>query len=261
MMRSDPAKIGAVLTAGRDERFPFTDLLQLAILLAAMAAMIFFDPFGIIHKTLDALRLRFAIFTKEPRLLFYASAHIGSFIAKLLALVLIAALLATRRVDAKKGLAARMPSSDKWQDYLLPFAILCIGIRVCYASDPLVPNLPLRMVFPEAMLIGNLILIPSVLLIAPVTEELIFRGYMFDVLKRCFGGYSSVILTALLFTAAHVVQMHGDYAYLVFIFISGLIFGVMRYRFDSIVAAIVFHGAYNAVSIAVGALNYMMVGY
>jgi membrane protease YdiL (CAAX protease family) len=124
-----------------------------------------------------------------------------------------------------------------------------------------VPNLPLRLVFPAATFIGNLIIIPSVLLIAPITEELIFRGYMFDVLKRCFGGYSSVLLTAALFTAAHVSQMRGDYAYLVFIFISGLIFGVMRYRFDSIVAAIVFHAAYNAVSVIVGALNYLMVGY
>lgn len=237
------------------------DLAQLTALLAAMAVLMFHDPFKINWKIVNFLRLNFAIFTKEPRLLFYAATCIGSFVAKCLALLFIAILWATRSLDAKVNLAARMPSSEKWQSYIIPFTILCIGIRVFYTSDPLVPNLPLRLVFPEAMLLGNLILIPSIILIAPVTEELIFRGYIFDVLKRSFGAYSSVILTSALFAAAHLPQMHGDMRYIGVIFATGLIFGVMRYRFDSILAAIVFHAVYNTVSIAVGTFNYFLMGY
>jgi membrane protease YdiL (CAAX protease family) len=127
--------------------------------------------------------------------------------------------------------------------------------------NPLQPNLPLRLVFPDAMLIGNAIIISSTLLIAPLTEEVIFRGYLFDVLERSFGSYASILATSALFAMAHMVQLDFRFAHVFIIFVLGGIFGVLRYRTGSTAVPILFHALYNLVYILVGFFNYIVLGY
>lgn len=259
--KTDLPKIFRSLTKGRDPKFPILDLIGLSVLVAAMAFFLYRDPFSINHKITDFLRLRFSIFTKEPRLLFYASIHIGAFIAKAVALVLIVILLAVRRFHIEENIAVRTPESDWWRKLLLPFVIVAVGTRIYYAADPLVPNLPIRMVFPEAMLIANAVFILSAIFMAPVAEEIIYRGYMFDVLKRSFGAAASVLLTSALFAAAHLPQMNFDALDFGIILMLGLFFGILREKTGSVLVPIAFHGIYNIISVAVGVANFFLSGY
>lgn len=226
-----------------------------------MAALVYFDPLGISRKIIDFLRLKFIIFTKEPILLFYASTYIGSFIAKGLALILIVVLLALHRMNIDENLALRLPVSGKWRAFILPFIILSAYIRIYYAQDPLVPNLPLKLVFPDSMIAGNTIIILSVLFVAPITEELIFRGYMFDVLKRSFGVYFSVLITSMLFALAHFPKPNFEAVDFLIIFIGGIILGMARHKTNSILPPTIFHGIYNLVSVGVGVIYYFLLGY
>lgn len=256
-----PAKLPQSLIKGKSPELPLFDLLGLSILIVVMACLMFYDPFRVSHRIIDYLRLKFVIFVKEPRLLFYTYIYIGTFIAKTIAIFLIIILLILRRMNIDENLGLRPPSSRSWIKYILPFAIFSVCIRAYYATDPLVPNLPLRLVFPEAMVIGNAIIISSVLFIAPVAEELIFRGYMFDVFKRSFGSLIAILATSAIFAFAHFSNRDFEPLYFLVLFAGASICAIFRDKTNSIVAPIAFHGIYNAISILVGVLYYYILGY
>jgi membrane protease YdiL (CAAX protease family) len=240
---------------------PLLDLTELALLAALMACLMCCDPFRIGHRLIDWARLRFPIFVREPRLLFYSYIYIGSFIAKASAIILIAALLASKRTDILARLGMRPPKAGVWRRYLIPFVLFAAAVRIYLFNNPVVPNLPIRFVFPEAMMIGNALIIFSSLVIAPVIEELIFRGYMYDVLERGFGALFSVFATSVLFMLAHAPQLEGEPFGLGLILSLGLLLGTMRRKSGSVLVPIFYHGVYNLVFIAVGVINFVLAGY
>ena len=240
---------------------PISALFESALILLVITAFLFYDPFRINYKAADFLRLKFPIFTREPKLLFYTYMYMGSFIAKASALIIILALLSARNEGIGDALAVRPPISGEWRDYILPFIVVSTLIRIYYFLNPLLPNLPIRLIFPSAMVTGNAIIISSVIIIAPITEEAIFRGYLFDAFARNFGGGVSVALTSLLFALAHIRQLEFEIVPTAIILILGVMFGILRYRTKSLLAPIVFHGIYNLVYILLGALNFFLVGY
>jgi membrane protease YdiL (CAAX protease family) len=247
--------------AGKDKERPILQLMELMLLVAAMIALMFYDPFRLTAKVSDYLRLNFPLFTKEPRFLYHASLYFGSFIFKIITIAFIAILLVIDRIEVEDELALKKPSSGGWKWYIIPFTVLSAFLRTSYCSNPLVTNMPLRLVTPEAMLIGNIIVFFSVVVIAPITEELIFRGYMYDIFRRSFGAYIAVGVTALLFALAHMPQLGCEpYAFLA-IFALGIIFGLARQKTDSILPPIIFHGIYNFVYIALGLVNFYILGY
>lgn len=87
----------------------------------------------------------------------------------------------------------------------------------------------------------------ALVIVAPITEELLFRGVILSGLSSKYGSRKAVILTSLLFGLFHLnpVQIIGA------IFV-GLVLGWMKLKFDSIVVPIVFHGIYNALPLIFG---------
>jgi membrane protease YdiL (CAAX protease family) len=84
-----------------------------------------------------------------------------------------------------------------------------------------------------------------VCVLAPITEELTFRGLGFSLLRR-FGAAAAVLLTALAFGLAHGLV---DALPLLFAFGVGLAY--IRLRQDSVVPGIVLHGLFNAIALTV----------
>jgi membrane protease YdiL (CAAX protease family) len=236
-------------------------LIQSLLLLAFMIILFIFDPFNINHRIIESLRMKYVIFTKEPRLLFYTYTYIGSFIAKVLAILAIIALLWSQRVKLDEDLGVKGPSSDGWKRLVIPFALVTIALRYYQAMDPLTPNLPVRLVFPEANAFATIIIMFSIIFLAPVTEEIIFRGYFFGVFKKSFGAVASIIITSLIFALAHAPQMDFSITGVGVILAIGLLLGYFRQKYDSVLIPIIFHGVYNSVYIAVGAINFLRVGY
>lgn len=259
--KSDMHKFLCILTAEKDRRRPMLPLAELIALVAAMIALMFYDPFRITEKIMDALRLGLPLCTKEPRFLYYASTYLGTFVFKVIMLAFIAVLLVVDRIEAEDELAIKRPRDDKWKGYIVPFVILSAFLRTSYSANPLIANLPLRLITPSAMLIGDMIIIFSVALVAPVTEEIIFRGYMYDILKRGFGAYVSIGITALLFALAHLPQLSSDISGFFIILALGCIFGLARQRTGSILPPIIFHAIYNSVYIIIGIVNFLTLGY
>ncbi len=79
---------------------------------------------------------------------------------------------------------------------------------------------------------------------APLSEELLFRGFLMGVLRRSWLGYSGAALAATFGWTA----LHWGYSPvgLIEVFIAGLIFSWALWRTGSIIVPIVCHGLYNA---------------
>ncbi|OKY25614.1 CPBP family intramembrane glutamic endopeptidase [Thalassotalea sp. PP2-459] len=80
-------------------------------------------------------------------------------------------------------------------------------------------------------------------LIGPVLEEIVYRGILFTVLQRT-GMHTSLVLiiTTSIFTFIHVQY---DAQQLAFIFIYGLLLGIIRYKTNNILLCIAIHMIHN----------------
>ena len=83
-------------------------------------------------------------------------------------------------------------------------------------------------------------------ILAPLAEEMVFRGAILRVLLRVFDRrwhWLPIVLSALLFGA-----VHGNLAQFVHATLLGLLLGWMYYRTDSIVPGVVLHWVNNSVA-------------
>jgi membrane protease YdiL (CAAX protease family) len=82
--------------------------------------------------------------------------------------------------------------------------------------------------------------------VAPVCEEVVFRGYLYPAAKRFVGPWLAALCTALIFSAAH-----GSMAALLPLFVFGLVL-VALYEFTgSIWAPVAVHFLFNAATVVV----------
>lgn len=79
--------------------------------------------------------------------------------------------------------------------------------------------------------------------IAGFQEETIFRGFLMDALQERFGTVRSVFLQALIFSLAHIGYFPLSLWFLfVLAFVLGLLYGLLRVKRGSLVAAWIAHG-------------------
>ncbi|MBR1815352.1 MAG: CPBP family intramembrane metalloprotease [Lachnospiraceae bacterium] len=80
----------------------------------------------------------------------------------------------------------------------------------------------------------------SVFLLAPIAEEILFRGLILSYGKKCMPIYAAVILQAFLFGLYHGNIIQGTYA-----FILGILLGYIAVKSKTLSASICFHIAVN----------------
>lgn len=83
----------------------------------------------------------------------------------------------------------------------------------------------------------------AVVLVAPVVEELIFRGLMVNRLSRVMPGWLAVVLAAAVFGVCHGHPVWSGYA-----FVLGCVFGFVDLRAGSIWPSILGHMVFNSFS-------------
>lgn len=128
-----------------------------------------------------------------------------------------------------------------WAEILWAFLIYCadwlVVIGILFILSPSVDGPP---VAPPSGVYG--VLLPIFLLVSAATEELLFRGYLWDRIQR-WGrrGWLTLLLTALMFTVMHPYDLQG----LLFIFEAGLVLGFFRMWGRSLPRLIMAHFAFN----------------
>lgn len=89
-------------------------------------------------------------------------------------------------------------------------------------------------------------LIFSAAIVAPISEEIIFRGYLYPLIKRFFGASIGILLIAALFAASH---LHGPTLAPLFIF--GVCLALAYETTGSLLVPILMHFLFNSTMLAV----------
>jgi uncharacterized protein len=99
---------------------------------------------------------------------------------------------------------------------------------------------------PRFFLVSLLVLA----VLAPVVEELIFRGLLYGWLEGRWGPRMAVAVSTVAFAAAHIEPAH-----VVLVLPLGLLFGWLRWRTDSILPSLFSHVANNGMAVIAGAMT------
>ena len=92
----------------------------------------------------------------------------------------------------------------------------------------------------------------TIAVLAPLSEELLYRGYMMKVwAESAIGPVWGTLLVSLLWAATHL--QYGLYE-MAYIFVFGILLCVSRLKTDSIIPALAMHVSWNALSFIVLAL-------
>ncbi len=83
--------------------------------------------------------------------------------------------------------------------------------------------------------------------LAPLFEELFFRGFLQPLLSRTFGVIAGILITSLVFGSLHAPEYAWAWQYVVAVSLAGVVFGWVRARMNSIVPSTVMHACYNLV--------------
>ncbi len=97
-------------------------------------------------------------------------------------------------------------------------------------------DIPLAVVAAFAVILG------------PLWEELVFRGFLQPLLQRHYP-WVGLIVTSALFSLLHGSQNEWLWQYLLLLFLVGIVFGVVRQRTGSTAASFLMHMAFNLTSL------------
>lgn len=122
------------------------------------------------------------------------------------------------------GAAAMIAGAALW-------TVMATIVRVPPNMLPDLKGVPMTTVVP-LLLVG--------IAAAPLSEEIAFRGYAMTLIRRRFSPTTALIITSVIFAAAHLTQ--GVYApKLLVYFLAGLTFGYVALRTGSLLPAMVVH--------------------
>jgi hypothetical protein len=128
--------------------------------------------------------------------------------------------------------------------YVVVGFVLSLALQALAHFLPIPKELPIDKFFQtpaEAWALGIL----SITL-APLMEELFFRGFLYPVLARSLGLPVSVFLTALGFALLHGAQLMFSWGPVLVIFLVGVVLTMVRAKTNSVAAGVLIHMAYNA---------------
>lgn len=128
---------------------------------------------------------------------------------------------------------------------------LALGMGLALVSD--VGNIVLSRWIPKSLPITEMfkdrpsafLLAGFGIMVAPLVEEMVFRGFLYPALARFTGAAISILVTASLFTLLHGAQLSFSWAPLLLIFIVGVALTVVRAVTRSVATSVVVHITYN----------------
>lgn len=100
--------------------------------------------------------------------------------------------------------------------------------------------------------------LPTILdavILAPLYEEIIFRGIIFNKLKEGFSVKSTIIISSIFFTFAHMIPLNFLTLEHIYTIIISLILGYVVYKTNCIWNSIIIHMLYNLMVICVHSFN------
>jgi membrane protease YdiL (CAAX protease family) len=98
-------------------------------------------------------------------------------------------------------------------------------------------------------------------LVAPLVEETIFRGYLFPLLAKWFGLVPGIVVTGILFGLMHGYQLGWAWTIVGALIGVGIVFTVVRARAQSTLASFLMHLGYNSTIAILGTIAILVAKY
>src|SRR5271154_2180498 len=128
----------------------------------------------------------------------------------------------------------------------LIFSGFLVAILVTLSSSAFKTStkMPIEQFFQDRR--SALLLMSLGVLLAPVLEETIFRGYIYPVVARSFGITAGIFVTGTLFGLLHASQLWGGWAQIALLVLVGIVFTYARARTHTVLASYLLHVSYNS---------------
>lgn len=137
----------------------------------------------------------------------------------------------------------------------LDFVIILWGTIMVLATGVVIE--PLLNLFPETYLdrLGNIMaaggwMMFTSIVIAPIMEEILFRGILQDALMRKYGVFVGILIASAVFGIVHLIPQQVVNAFMI-----GIVLGYIFYRTGALLPVILIHCINNAISYFTWMLN------
>jgi membrane protease YdiL (CAAX protease family) len=136
------------------------------------------------------------------------------------------------------------PRAAAYLGLIFSGCLLAILVTLSSAAFKSNTKMPIEQFFQDRR--SALLLMSLGVLLAPVLEETIFRGYLYPVVARSFGVNAGILVTGTLFGLLHASQLWGGWAQIALLVVVGVVFTYARARTHTVVASYLLHVSYNS---------------
>jgi len=128
--------------------------------------------------------------------------------------------------------------------YLGSGCILSVLVFVATAKMQPPENVPIEELFRYKN--TAMLFMAMAVLVAPLVEETVFRGYLYPLVAKSFGVVASIIVTGILFGLMHGAQLGWTFGLVLVLVVVGIVFTFVRARTGSVFASYLLHLGYNS---------------
>jgi len=138
------------------------------------------------------------------------------------------------------------PDAGRGSGWMYFFSGCGLAIFVALASYNMknTEHLPIQEIFKNRS--GALLLMGMAVLVAPLVEETVFRGYLYPIFAKSLGVLPGILITGVLFGLMHGSQLGWTWGLVLLLTFVGVIFTFARARTGTVLASFLLHLGYNS---------------
>jgi membrane protease YdiL (CAAX protease family) len=138
------------------------------------------------------------------------------------------------------------PAAGTGSGWMYFFSGCGLAIFVALASYNMkdTEHLPIQEIFKNRS--GAMLLMTMAVLVAPLVEETVFRGYLYPIFAKSLGVLPGILITGVLFGLMHGSQLGWTWRLVVLLTFVGVIFTFARARTGTVLASFLLHLGYNS---------------
>ena len=172
-------------------------------------------------------------------------------VGNLVALLVLLLVLRLRKHEPLKYLRVKLVNPARILSFLLFGAALSLVVGAVMSlipfSDKIIKeynDMSLTALCKDSLTVQ----IICTVFIAPVIEELIFRGFAVPHLKQVIGKAGAVVVSSLFFASVHFALTTASLISVGYAFVVGIVFALAFIRYDSVIPSLLFHIGFNAMN-------------
>lgn len=148
-----------------------------------------------------------------------------------------------RTIGWRRFEAGRFPLPLTYMWFVAGGFLLAMVVQLASAYFGQKAKVPMEALFQDR-LVAMLLLLMAVL-IAPLVEETLFRGFLYPVIARSFGQGVGIVATGTLFGLLHAAQLWGGWTQIALLVFVGIVLTYARAAKRTVLASYLLHVSYN----------------